>query len=45
MKKDTTVKGYKVFDKDFTCHGGFQYEVGKTYTMDGDPVCCGRQCH
>ena len=33
------MKGYKVFNKDWTCRG-FQYEVGKTYEMKEDPVCC-----
>ena len=33
------MKGYKVFNKDWTCRG-FQYEVGKTYEMKEDPVYC-----
>ena len=33
------MKGYKVFNKDWTCRG-FQYEVGKTYEMKEYPVCC-----
>ena len=38
------MKGYKVFNKDWTCIG-FQYEVGKTYEMKEDPVCCKRGFH
>ena len=38
------MKGYKVFNKDWTCRG-FQYEVGKTYEMKEDPVCCERGFH
>ena len=33
------VKGYKVFNSDWTCRG-FQYEVGKTYTLEGKPEMC-----
>ena len=33
------MKGYKVFNPDFTCRG-FQYEVGKTYKIDGRPILC-----
>lgn len=33
------MKGYKVFNPDWTCRGGFQYEVGKTFTEDVIPVC------
>ena len=33
------VKGYKVFNSDWTCRG-FQYEVGKTYTLEGKPEIC-----
>lgn len=38
------MKGYKVFNKDWTCRG-FQYEVGKTYEMKKTPVCCNRGFH
>ena len=33
------MKGYKVFNPDFTCRG-FQYEVGKTYEEDVVPDVC-----
>ena len=38
------MKGYKVFNKDWTCRD-FQYEVGKTYEMKKAPVCCDRGFH
>ena len=38
------MKGYKVFNNDWTCRG-FQYEVGKTYEMEKAPVCCDRGFH
>ena len=38
------MKGYKVFNPDWTCRG-FQYEVGKTYTDDRQPICCHRGFH
>ena len=38
------MKGYKVFKPDWTCRG-FYYEVGKTYEMKEDPVCCERGFH
>ena len=33
------MKGYKVFNPDWTCRG-FQFEVGKTFTHDGDIGVC-----
>ena len=33
------VKGYKVFNPDWTCRE-FQYEVGKTFEEDVTPKCC-----
>jgi hypothetical protein len=38
------MKGYKVFNPDWTCRG-FQYDVGKTYEMDEKPICCKRGFH
>ena len=36
------MKCFKGFDKDLKCHGGFQYEVGKTYETDKAEICeCG----
>ena len=32
------MKGYKVFNSDWTCRG-YQYEVGKTYEMAESPKC------
>ncbi len=42
MNKDnleTIIKGYKVFNPDWTCRN-FKYEVGKTYEHDGDIEVC-----
>lgn len=39
------MKGYKVFNPDWTCRGGFQYEVGKTFEEEVTPVCCDRGFH
>lgn len=39
MNKKDYVKGYKVFNPDWTCRG-FQYEVGKTFEEDVMPKCC-----
>lgn len=38
------MKGYKVFNSDWTCRG-FQYEVGKTYEMDEKPRICKQGFH
>ena len=34
-----SIKGYKVFNPDWTCRG-FQYQVGKTFKHDGDIEMC-----
>jgi hypothetical protein len=36
---DMMIECYKVFNPDWTCRG-FKYEVGKTYTHDGDMELC-----
>ena len=38
------MKGYKVFNPDWTCRD-FQYEVGKSYEMDKAPICCEEGFH
>jgi hypothetical protein len=38
------IRVYKVFDPDWKCKG-FQYEVGKTYSMKEDPILCERGFH
>ena len=38
------MKGYKVFNPDFTCRG-MQYEVGKTYKLNGPLIMCGNGFH
>ena len=38
------MKGYKVFNPDWTCRG-FQYKVGESYEMDRKPRVCQRGFH
>ena len=38
------MKGYKVFNSDWTCKG-FKFEVGKTFGEDVNPKCCDRGFH
>lgn len=38
------MKGYKAFNKDLTCRG-FQYEIGKTYEMEGKLIICKKGFH
>ena len=38
------IKGYKVFNPDWTCRG-FKYEVGKTYKIDGGIEICKEGFH
>ncbi len=42
--KAQTIKAYKVFNPDWTCKG-FQYEIGKTYSIKDKPVLCERGFH
>ena len=44
MSKQKVVKGYKVFNPDWTCRG-FQYQVGKYYEIPEKPVVCERGFH
>ena len=44
MTNEKKIIAYKGFSKDFKCRD-FQYEVGKTYEMDGDVECCSRGFH
>ena len=44
MTNEKKIVAYKGFDKDFKCRD-FQYEVGKTYEMNGNIKCCNRGFH
>ena len=44
MNENNYVKGYKVFNSDWTCRD-FQYEVGKTFEEDVVPECCNKGFH
>ena len=39
-----TMIGYKAFNKDLSCRD-FQYEIGKTYEMDEEPIPCVQGFH
>jgi len=43
-KSENTIKAYKVFNSDWTCRG-FQFEVGKTYQIEGKPEMCENGFH
>lgn len=38
------IRGYKGFERDFTCRA-MQYEVGRTYWIEGEPKLCERGFH
>jgi hypothetical protein len=44
MKTKKSIVGFKAFDKDMKCQGK-QYEIGKTYKMDENPVICKQGFH
>lgn len=45
LNKDyVIVEGYKATNKDMTCRG-FQYELGKTHTIEGEPEMCYKGFH
>lgn len=48
MNENGVIKGYKVFNPDWTCNPNgkpFQYEVGKMYEEDVKPMVCDRGFH
>jgi hypothetical protein len=44
QQTETAIKAIKGFDADWRCRG-YQYEVGKTFTVSGSVVCCGSGFH
>ena len=44
MEELKGIKGYKVFNSDFSCRN-FQFEVGKSYKIEGDLKICSNGFH
>ena len=44
MSEQKEVRGYKVFNPDWTCRG-FQYKVGENYELNETPIACERGYH
>lgn len=36
---------YKAFDRNLRCYNNFQYEIGKSYSIDGEIKCCKHGFH
>ena len=43
-RADGKIIAFKGFHEDWTCRG-FQYEIGKSYHLDGNIICCGLGFH
>ena len=41
MENTNVVKGFKVFNPDWTCRR-YQFAVGQIFEEDVEPKCCGR---
>lgn len=44
MKEKEKIKGYKIFNSDFTCKGK-KYAVGKKFRVNGEIKCCNNGMH
>ena len=44
LKKEEAIKGFKAFSKNLTCKD-YQFEIGKTYTHDGNIIICEQGFH